>query len=32
MGKRKTEHRIKAIELHKQGFSKRQIAEQVGVS
>ena len=32
MGKRKTEQRIKAIELHKQGFSRRQIAERVGVS
>ena len=33
MGKRKTEQRIriKAIELHKQGFSRRQIAERVGV-
>ena len=30
MGKRKTEQRIKAIELHKQGFSRRQIAERVG--
>ena len=32
MGKRKTEQRIKAIELHKQGFSRGQIAERVGVS
>ena len=29
MGKRKTEQRIKAIELHKQEFSRRQIAERV---
>ena len=32
MSKRKTEQRIKAIEPHKQGFSRRQIAERVGVS
>ena len=32
MGKRNTEQRIKAIELHKRGFSRRQIAERVGVS
>lgn len=32
MGKRKTEQRIRAIELHKHGFPRRQIAERVGVS
>ena len=32
MGKRNPEQRIKAIELHKQGFSRRQIAELVGVN
>ena len=32
MGKKKTEQRVKAIELHKQGFSRRQIAERVRVS
>ena len=32
MGKRNPEQRIKAIELHEQGFSRKQIAELVGVS
>ena len=32
MSRRKTEQRLKAIEFHKQGFSRRQIAERVGVS
>ena len=32
MGKRKTEQRIKAVELHKKGFPKRQIAELLGVN
>ena len=32
MGKRETEQRIKAVELHKKGFSRRQIAELLGVS
>ena len=32
MRKRKTEERIKAIEMHKQGIPRRRIAEELGVS
>ncbi|MFR5879427.1 MAG: hypothetical protein ACLUEQ_00710 [Cloacibacillus evryensis] len=31
MRKRKTEERIKAIEMHKQGIPRRRIAEELGV-
>lgn len=31
MGKRNTEKRIQAINLHKQGFSRKQISEMLGV-
>ena len=32
MRKRKTEERIRAIEMHKQGIPRRRIAEELGVS
>ncbi|MDD7649530.1 helix-turn-helix domain-containing protein [Cloacibacillus porcorum] len=32
MRKRKTEERIKSIEMHKQGIPRRRIAEELGVS